>query len=40
MDKSDKKIELMTTTIQTLIKSTIRENIEKYHSRGGEDDKM
>jgi len=39
LDKSEKKIRLMATTLQTLINSTPNENGEKYRNRGGEDEK-
>jgi len=39
MDENDKKMKLMVTTLQTLIKSALKEKGEKPLNRGGEDDK-
>ena len=39
MDDGDKKIELMATTVQTLIKSTPKEKGEKSRNREEVDDK-
>jgi len=39
LDKSENKLELMATTLQTLIKNTSNEDGEKPSNRGGEDDK-
>ena len=39
MDESDKKIDLMATTLRTLIKSTPKKKGEKPLNRGGVDDK-
>ena len=39
LDESDKKIELMATALQTLIKKAPTELGEKPHNGGGKDDK-
>jgi len=39
LDESEKKMGLMDTTLQTLIKDIVNESCEKRHNRGWEGDK-